>query len=102
SPAQRKSDRAIRERVCFARVLRGASGRDFESRSLARCGLGIRKLSQHAHGRYAHCSSPAEVGTESGGTAFHPYRAWHWLQIRRLIRKSTWHKLHSLQREHDV
>src|ERR1044072_4311141 len=90
------------KRVCAARVLHCESGGNIESRSFARCSVGIRELSEHAHRRYPHRSSETEARTKSGRASFHTYRSWQWLQVRWLAllqtQVSTWREVSTTTR----
>ena len=81
---ERQGARFFLQGIRTAQIFSLPSGRGLEPRSPARRGMGLRPLSDHAHGGCAHRPLAAEGGTEAGGASLHPDRAWHGLQVRGL------------------
>ena len=71
--------RSFSERVRVAGLLRIQSRGNAQPRSASGRGVGLRELSEHAHGRHAYRPSQAKAGTKPRGAAFHNYRSWQWL-----------------------
>ncbi len=88
SAQARRGGRADAEGIRRPAAARGQGGRGRVARRPAEWRLGLRELSQHAHGRHPHRPAAVEARRQSVDAAAADHGAWHGIQARDFLTKT--------------